>query len=145
MPIPTTPGRLRRARTRITRTLLAATATVATVTLSAAAAPSGAGAEPPPDGHRAGEDERIRAAGGTAWFSHHDEIVKVDDTRRDGLGVRAYFAGIGTSIVTDRGAGGKPESLDLSVPEGQKVLLKLCYIDEFGLQAGCSDSQAAIA
>jgi hypothetical protein len=125
----------------ITRTLI----TVAAVALSGGALATGAAAAPDPDGHRAGEDERIRAAGGTAWFHHHGEIVKVKDTRRDGLGVRVYLLGVGTSVLTDRGAGGKARSLDLSIPEGQRVEMKLCYVDEFGNQPDCSELQSAVA
>jgi hypothetical protein len=35
--------------------------------------------------------------------------------------------------------------MNRSIPEGSKVLLKLCYIDEYGDQAGCSEFQAAYA
>ena len=139
MTIHTTPPR------RLARLLLAAMLVAVAVALGGAAAPTGAVAAPDPDGHRAGEDERIRAAGGTAWFFHHDEILKVKDTRRDGLGVRVYLLGVGTTVLTDRGAGGNARSLDLSIPDGQRVEMKLCYVDEFGNQPDCSELQSAIA
>jgi hypothetical protein len=123
---------------RIARTLLAAM-------LALALCAASAGAAPDPDGHRAGEDERIRAKGGTAWFFHHGEIVKVQDTRRDGLGVRAYLIGVGTTVVEDRGAGGKPRSKNLSIPDGQRVEIALCYFDKAGNQVDCSERQSAVS
>ncbi len=137
MPIHTaTPGR---------RSLLAAMMAALAVALGGAALPASAAGAPDPDGHRAGEDERIRAAGGTAWFFHHGEIVKVEDTRRDGLGVRAYLLGVGTTEVTDRGADRKARYRNLSIPDGQRVEIALCYFDKAGNQVDCSERQSAVS
>jgi hypothetical protein len=61
MSFPTTPGPHRRARTRTTKALLAAAA----VALSGALATTGADADQPPGGDRAGEDETISVKAGT--------------------------------------------------------------------------------
>jgi hypothetical protein len=47
--------------------------------------------------------------------------------------------------VTDRGVGGGPRSKNLSIYEGAKVWLKLCYIDKDGDITQCSQYQTAYA
>jgi hypothetical protein len=141
MSFPTTPGPLRRARTRIGAML--ATAAVASI---AALATTGAHADPDPGSRPpAGQDERIEVAGGIAKFQHHGEILKVWDIRKDGLGVRACLMEVGTKCVTGRGVAGGAKSRNLDIYEGAGVLLYICYIDKDGDNAGCSKRQKAIA
>jgi hypothetical protein len=140
MNFPTTPGSLRRARTWIA--LLAAAALALTGALAATSAHADGD---PGSHHHVGEDERIETAGGIAWFYHHGEILKVQDVRKDGLGVQAHLLEVGSKTVTDRGVGGGPRSKNLSIYEGAKVLLTLCYIDKSGDTTDCSQSQVAYA
>jgi hypothetical protein len=141
MNFPTTPGSLRRARTRIAATL----ATTAVALIGAMTMTSAHAAPEPGDRPHPGEDERIEVAGGIAWFFHHGEILKVWDVRKDGLGVRAHLLEVGSSRVTDRGVGGGPKSKNLSIYEGAKVELRICYIDKSGDTVRCSQGQVAYA
>jgi hypothetical protein len=141
MNFPTTPGSLRRARTRITAVL----ATAAIALMGAMTATRTHADSDPGTHHPAGQDERIEVAGGVASFSHHGEILKVHDLRKDGLGMRACLLEVGTSCVTDRGVGGGPKRKNLDIYEGAGVLLYLCYINHDGENTDCSSMQKAIA
>jgi hypothetical protein len=141
MTIPTTPGSLSRARTWIAA-ILAAAAVALTGTLAATSANADSD---PGTHHPAGQDERIEVAGGVASFHHHGEILKVQDLRKDGLGMKACLLEVGTHCVEDRGVGGGPKRRNLDIYEGAGVLLYLCYINPDGSQGDCSSMQKAIA
>jgi hypothetical protein len=124
MSFPTTPCSHRRARNRTMKALLA----TAAVALSSALATTGAQADPPPAGERAGQDETISVKGGYAKFHHHGEIVEVSDEVLDGRGLQAELLVGGTpGHVSDFTADGDPERLNLSLREGRSVSLQLCY------------------
>jgi hypothetical protein len=116
----------------------------AAVALTAALGATGAQADQPPAGDRAGEDETISVKGGYTKFHHHGEIVEVSDEVLDGRGMRVYFLGVGTEVVSDYVADGDPVSVNLSVPEGQRVELKLCYTVDHQRDQ-CSQRQSGIA
>jgi hypothetical protein len=140
MIFPTTPGSLRRARTRTIKALLA----TAAVALSSTLATTGAHADQDPSGDRAGQDETITVEGGYVEFHHYGEIVEVSDEVLDGRGLRAYVLEVGTKTVSDYTADGEPERLNLSIYEGAKVELKLCYTVDHQRDE-CSQRQVAIA
>jgi hypothetical protein len=141
MNFPTTPGSLRRARTRTTAVL----ATAAIAVIGAMTATSTRADSDPGTHHPAGQDERIEVKGGVASFHHHGEILKVQDLRKDGLGMKACLLEVGTHCVEDRGVGGGPKRRNLDIYEGAGVLLYLCYINPDGSQGDCSSMQKAIA
>jgi hypothetical protein len=115
---------------------------IAAVALGGALATPGAQAEELP-----GKDQSIYVKGGYAEFHHYGEILEVSDGILNGRGVRAYLSGVGDSKVgnhqvSDYQANGRPVRLNLSLPERQKVVLRVCYtIDHKRDQ--CSDWQLA--
>ena len=125
----TTPGNLGRGRRLATIGALAATM----FGLSASAA-------------SAGTDESITTARGSASFNDRSEIVTANDTKKDGIGIQAFLFWNGRSVtVTDgNGANNSPNTKNLSIPEGTKVKLKLCYVNN-GTVFKCSRPQAATA
>jgi len=99
----------------------------------------------------AGESESIRTKGGVVTFTHKDEEITAKDTRRDGLGVSAVLAWSDASgknrtvFVTDAtGADVLSKFKDLSIREGTRVALTLCYVGEGGPER-CSRPQRAEA
>jgi hypothetical protein len=141
MTIPTTPGSLRCAPTRITAVLAAAAvALIGVMTATSAKADTDPGTH-----HHPGENERIEVQGGFASFHHHGEILTVQDLRKDGLGMKACLLEVGTRCVEDRGVGGGPKHRNLDIYEGAGVLLYLCYINPDGSQGDCSSMQKAYA
>ena len=126
---------------------LAAILSAAAVALTGALGATGAGADvPPPDGGgpRLGQDERISTKRGTVTFTHHGEIVKAFDKRRDGHGVRAIIVEHGSFEVTDYVADDHAVSMNRSIREGSKVQLRLCYTVDHQIEQ-CSRPQEAIA
>jgi hypothetical protein len=98
----------------------------------------------------AGENESIKTKGGLVTFEHRDEVVTAKDTRRDGLGVQAVLAWSDatgrnrTVFVIDGGADTLSQFKDLSIREGTKVALTMCYVGEQG-PVKCSHAQRARA
>lgn len=142
MDYPTTPGSPRRARPRTMRTLVA----IAAVLLSGALATTGAEAEQGRDGRHPSENETISVKGGYVEFHHYGEIVEVSDEVLDGRGLRAYITVQGgrNGNLSDFTADDDPERLNLSIPEGRWVLLRLCYTIDHG-DDECSRSQVGYA
>jgi hypothetical protein len=140
MSFPTTPGPLRRARTRIT-VLLAAAA----VALTGALATTDAQAEQGSSRAHPSEDESISVAGGYVEFHAYGEIVEVSDEVLDGRGLQAEILVGGTpGRVSDFTADGDPERLNLSLREGRSVSLQLCYTVD-GQRDECSRWQTGYA
>jgi hypothetical protein len=80
----------------------------------------------------AGQSQNIDTRGGFAAFSDTDEILRVNDDRREGYRVVAQLrlrnGAVPISEVTDRdGANGEPNSNDLELREGTKLSLRMCY------------------
>ena len=94
----------------------------------------------------AGTDEAIETDRGFASFNDSSEIVTANDTKSDRMGVQAFLFWSGRSVtVTDgNGANNSPNTKNLSIPEGTKVKLKLCYVDN-GVVKKCSRAQSATA
>jgi hypothetical protein len=131
---PGTPGRVRTTKAAIIRRLAAIGALALTVVgLSTAVA-------------SAGSDESITTKRGSASFNDNTEIVTANDTLADKQGVQAFLFWNGQSVtVTDgNGANNSPNTRKLSIPEGTKVGLKLCYVDN-GVVKKCSRPQSATA
>jgi hypothetical protein len=137
MTIPTTPGTLGRVATptaaiiRRLAAIFAVALAVFGVSVSAASA---------------GSDESIKTKRGLAAFNDKGETLIADDTLADKQGVQAFLFWNGRSVtVTDgNGANNSPNSKSLSIPEGTKVKLKLCYVDN-GVVTKCSRAQSATA
>jgi hypothetical protein len=118
----------------------------AAVALSSALATTGAHADPPPP--LAGDDQAISVKGGYAEFQHYGEILEVSDGVLDGRGVRAYLGGVGSSKVpdyqlSDYQANGDPVRMNLSLPERQRVVLRVCYTVDHERDQ-CSEWQPAV-
>ena len=94
----------------------------------------------------AGRSEQIITKGGIVQFRAHGEILAATDTRADGYAVRAelYWAG-GKAWIADFGfEDARERSVNLSLPEGTDVKLRMCYIAE-GHSVRCSGLQRAEA
>jgi hypothetical protein len=133
MTLPTTPGPL-----GITRRLTAIFVLAATVFGFSVSAAS------------AGTDESITTKYGTASFNHKDEIVTADDKRKDGIGVQAFVfwkikkQTVSVTVTDGNGANNSPNTKNLKIPEGRKVKMKLCTVDN-GVVLDCSRVQFATA
>jgi hypothetical protein len=94
----------------------------------------------------AGSSEEIRTAGAWAKFDDLGEHLMVGDIAKDRKGARAYLNWAGGNSASVHVAGyGKPlDRKDLSIPEGTKVTLTVCYTKR-GLDVQCSDFQRAEA
>jgi hypothetical protein len=99
----------------------------------------------------AGESERIVANGGTAKFLHEGEILYVSDNIKDGWNMQAellnltdYEGDEGSWWLIDRGADGDPSEANLSIRDGSKLWLRLCYTRK-GEDDECSRWQTAVA
>ncbi|HEY1357064.1 MAG TPA: hypothetical protein VGF21_02050 [Thermoleophilaceae bacterium] len=92
----------------------------------------------------AGENETIKVKGGSVAFFHKGDFLVAYDGVRDKLGVRAYLLhGNRATQVTDI-AGGAAISDQLSIREGTKVYLIVCY-ERHGKDVQCSGAQDAVA
>jgi hypothetical protein len=94
----------------------------------------------------AGSSEEIRTAGAWAKFDDLGEELMVGDIAKDGKGAPAYLRWTGDSSASVY-VGGYAEPLDtadLSIPEGTKVTLTVCYTKR-RLDVQCSDFQWAEA
>jgi hypothetical protein len=94
----------------------------------------------------AGSYEEIRTAGAWAKFDDLGEILMVGDIAKDGKGARAYLRwGRDNSASVHVAGYAKPlDREDLSIPEGTKVTLTVCYTKR-GVDVQCSDFQWAEA
>jgi hypothetical protein len=126
----TTPGLLRRVRAAL---LAASIGAVTMLGLGASTAD-------------AGSYEEIRTAGAWAKFDDIGEHLMVGDIAKDRKGARAYLNWAGGNSASVHVAGyAKPlDDKDLSIPEGTKVTLTVCYTKR-GVDVQCSDFQWAEA
>jgi hypothetical protein len=94
----------------------------------------------------AGSYEEIRTKGAWAKFDDLGEKLMVGDIAKDGKGTRAYLHWPGGNSASVRVAGyAKPlDTRDLSIREGTKVTLTVCYTKR-GIDVQCSDPQWAEA
>jgi hypothetical protein len=94
----------------------------------------------------AGSSEEIRTKGAWAKFDDLGEHLMVGDIAKDRKGARAYLNWAGGNSASVHVAGyGKPLARrDLSIPEGTKVTLTVCYTKR-GVDVQCSDFQWAEA
>ena len=94
----------------------------------------------------AGSYEEIRTAGAWAKFDDIGEHLMVGDIAKDGKGARAYlhWAGDNSASVYVGGYAKPLDRRDLSIPEGTKVTLTVCYTKR-RLDVQCSDFQWAEA
>ncbi len=99
----------------------------------------------------AGSNESVTVQGGTARFRHHGEILTAIDSLKDGRCVtgQARYIGAGPNapVITKSAeacGAGKITSRNLSIGEGDFVLLRVCYTGG-GTAAKCSDWQEATA
>ena len=94
----------------------------------------------------AGSSEEIRTSGAWAKFDDLGEKLMVGDIAKDRKGARAYLHWGGDNSASVHVAGyGKPlDTRDLSIAEGTKVTLTVCYTKR-GLDVQCSDFQWAEA
>jgi hypothetical protein len=97
-------------------------------------------------GASAGTDESIETKRGIAAFNDRSEIVTANDKKRDGFGIQAHLFWKGRSVTVTDGGGndGIPNTKNLSIPEGTRVSLKLCYVDNDVVKK-CSRVQRATA
>jgi hypothetical protein len=138
MTFPTTPGTHARARPPIAAVLrrLAATGALALTVFAVSAGTA-----------TAGESESIKTDGGHVTFEHRDEEVTAEDTRVDGLGVQAVLVWVDETdhnrtvfVVDATGADDLSKFKDLTIREGTRVALTMCYVDDFG-PSECSRTQ----
>jgi hypothetical protein len=94
----------------------------------------------------AGSYEEIRTKGAWAKFDDLGEELMVGDIAKDRKGARAYLHWAGGNSASVHVAGyAKPlDERDLSIPEGTKVTLTVCYTKR-GIDVQCSDPQWAEA
>jgi hypothetical protein len=142
MSFPTTPGSRRRARTRNMKALLA------TIAVALSSYPATVDAQGKQDASKAhpSENEAISVKGGYVEFHHYGEIIEVSDEVLDGRGMRAYITvqGGAKGVLSDFTADDDPERLNLSIPEGRWVILRLCYTIDHA-DDECSRSQVGYA
>ncbi len=140
MTIPTaTPGALARARTPfaglLARLALAGAAVLAVCALAAPVASADPG------------DERIDGKYGFVEFQSDGEILRAADIVPDGYGVRAYLrwkGGNSASAWDTKGIDHYPDVRNLSIREGTRVSLTMCYTRN-GVDVRCSDYQLGTA
>jgi hypothetical protein len=146
----TTPGALARGQTpiaAIVRRLAVVGVALTALGLSASAASA----------NDKEEDERIAVKGGKAWFKNDlaeqswPESLSVEDTRRDGYGVRAYLdywsasgAHLTSYVTAPDSTDHNYNSIDLQIPEDRAVTVSVCYLDN-GQVKRCSLGQRAYA
>ncbi len=142
MTLPTTPGtlgRVRIAKAAFTRRLAAICVLAATVLGFSVSAAS------------AGTDESITTKRGSASFNDKDEIVTANDKLEDGIGIQAFVfwkikkgKTVSVTVTDGNGANNSPNTKNLRIPEGRKVKMKLCYVDN-GVVLDCTRVQVATA
>jgi hypothetical protein len=92
-------------------------------------------------------DERIDGKYGFVKFQSKGEILSAADIVPDGYGVRAYLrwkGGNSASAWDTKGIDHYPDVRNLSIREGTKVSLTMCYTRN-GLDTRCSDYQLGTA
>jgi hypothetical protein len=94
----------------------------------------------------AGSYEEIRTKGAWAKFDDIGEHLMVGDIAKDRKGARAYLHWAGGNSASVHVAGyAKPlDDRDLSIAEGTRVTLTVCYTKR-GVDVQCSDPQWAEA
>jgi len=105
------------------------------------------------------ENERITVKGGWAMFENNEssqsrrELLWIQDTRYDGRSVRAYLRyrdASGHRLTQSVNAPNianpddRVQYLDLQIPEGRAVTLKICYFNN-GHRTQCSRGQRGYA
>jgi len=99
----------------------------------------------------AGTDEKITVKGGWVQFEHRGEHLTASDTNPShNYSVRAYLdwkdsRGRHTEFVTSWQGDTKVARKNLSIPEGTRVTLMVCYVTWQGNSRRCSLGQAATA
>ena len=95
----------------------------------------------------AGFDQDIDTNGGIVWFSHFGDEVGAKDQRRDGLAVQAVVVWHDRNGKTRQvfvgdfsGADERVRTRKLPIPEGARVVLTMCYVDDLG-PGDCSGQQ----
>jgi hypothetical protein len=99
----------------------------------------------------AGENESIKTKGGLVTFKHKDEQIEAWDNRPDHLGVQATLAWTDAAgdnhtkwVIDTTGADELGKFKDLSIRDGTRVALTMCYVDDTG-PTDCSRPQSAVA
>jgi hypothetical protein len=99
----------------------------------------------------AGSNEAIKTKGGYVTFKHKDEEIEAWDRREDGLGVEAVLAWTDAAgenhtkwVIDTTGADNLGKFRDLSIREGTRVHLTMCYVSDSG-PTDCSRTQTAVA
>ena len=102
--------------------------------------PSGSEHAPHAASASGGGDVQIYKKYGYVEFKAYGEVLRAVDSFGDGRGVRAYlnWGGSNSASVTDNGFDGSPKSRNLSIPEGTKVSLTMCYTKK-NVDVSCSD------
>lgn len=105
------------------------------------------------------ENEEITVKGGSTQFENNEasqtwrELLWVEDTKYDGRSLRAYltyYDGSGNRLTQSVNAPNfanpddRVQYLDLQIPEGRAVKLKLCYFNN-GHRTQCSRPQRGYA
>jgi hypothetical protein len=101
----------------------------------------------------AGQSQEITTGGGSVVFEHRGERVLAHDELRDGRGVAAIVLWQDKNTdrfhrvtVIDGSSTGGPARKNLSIPEGNKVELVMCYTDNGQVDPDqCSGTQRAVA
>ncbi len=105
------------------------------------------------------ENEKITVKGGWAMFENNEasqsrrELLWIQDTRYDGRSVRAYLRyydgawhrltqSVNAPNIADPDI--RVQYLDLQIPEGRPVTLKICYFNN-GHRTRCSRGQRGYA
>ena len=142
----TTPGLFGRVRAWISQTPRAMTRRFARASLLAALLATSTMFGLGVSSASAGSYEEIRTAGAWAKFDDLGEELIVGDIAKDGKGARAYLHWPGGNSASVHVAGyAKPHAeRDLSIREGTKVTLTVCYTKR-GVDVQCSDPQWAEA
>lgn len=92
----------------------------------------------------AGAPEQIKTSRGSALFYDIDENLEARDLRKDGRGARAYLTWNGHTSSAHASGKDTRDVVDLNIPEGTTVYLKLCYTDN-GRDVSCSATQKGVA
>jgi hypothetical protein len=93
----------------------------------------------------AGQSEVIDVKGGRVVFQHKGEILKAYAKRATDYGVRAEISRDAPGSVEDHSSDGRWVSKNLSIREGAKLRLRLCYVNHRGAVISCSHSEHAVA
>jgi hypothetical protein len=92
----------------------------------------------------AGDPATIRTAIGDASFDDLGELLVVTDNRKDGLSTMANLTWDDGSVTIFASGAGDDETRNLSIPEGKRVWLLLCYRDN-GVTQHCYPAKPGTA